>query len=121
MEPGSVFSYFSPFYRVSGVPAPEFQGVNAATAIGRGNFAWRAVTNGISGTVKVDLTNLQDLATADPNQLVEAINQGLYRGEMTANEKAVILAAAKGSTNAAANVRSALYAAAAAPQYQVQQ
>jgi uncharacterized protein (DUF1800 family) len=127
MEPGSVFSYFSPFYRISGVPAPEFQGVNAATSLARANFAWKAVTNGISGTIKVNLTNLQDLATIDlaaptaPSQLLQAINQGLYRGEMTSDAQSIILAAAKASTSAAANVRSALYAAAAAPQYQVQQ
>jgi uncharacterized protein (DUF1800 family) len=122
MEPGSVFSYFSPFYRVSGAVAPEFQSVNAATSLARANFAWRAVTNGISSNIRVDLTNLQDLAAADPNLLVEAINQGLYRGEMTTDEKAILLAAAKGSTTSmSANVRSALYAAAAAPQYQVQQ
>jgi uncharacterized protein (DUF1800 family) len=121
MTPGSVFSYFSPFYRVKGAVAPEFQGVNAATSLARANFAWKAVTNGISSNVKVDLTNLQDLVTADPNQLVNAINIGLYRGELSPNEASIILAAAKGSTNAAANVRSALYAAAAAPQYQVQQ
>jgi len=121
MEPGSVFSYFSPFYRVSGTPAPEFQGVNAATSLARANFAWRTVTNGISGNVRVDLSNLQDLVTADPNLLVEAINQALYRGEMSPNIKSILFAAAKGSTSASANVRSALYAAAAAPQYQVQQ
>jgi uncharacterized protein (DUF1800 family) len=134
MEPASVFSYFSPFYRIAGTPAsagappptypaPEFQAVNAATAIARANFAWRAVTNGISGTIKVDLTNLQDLAAVDPNQLVEAINMALYRGEMTSSDSkwGIILAAAKGSTSTAANVRSAVYAAAAAPQFQVQQ
>jgi uncharacterized protein (DUF1800 family) len=121
MEPGSVFSYFSPFYRVSGTPAPEFQAMNAATSIARANFAWRAITNGISGTVKVDLTNLQDLATADPNQLVNAINLALLRGEMSSTEQGILLAAAKGSTSASSNVRSAVYAAAAAPQYEVQQ
>jgi uncharacterized protein (DUF1800 family) len=121
MEPGSVFSYFSPFYRVNGAVAPEFQSVNAATSLARANFAWKAVTNGVAGNVRVDLTNLQDLVAADPNQLVEAINQGLYRGEMTVDEKSIIFAAATGSTSSLARVRSAVYAAAAAPQYQVQQ
>ena len=121
MTPGSVFSYFSPFYRVNGAVAPEFQGVNAATSLARANFVWKTLSNGINSNVRVDLTNLQDLVTADPNQLVNAINFGLYRGEMTPNEASIILAAAKGSTSATANVRSALYAAAAAPQYQVQQ
>jgi uncharacterized protein (DUF1800 family) len=132
MEPSSVFSYFSPFYRLTVpstdptqpkpavVPAPEFQGVNAATSIARANFAWRAVTNGIEGTVKIDLSNLQDLAAIGPNALVDAINQGLFRGQMTSSERSYILAAAT-QTSPSASVRSALYAAAAAPQFEVQQ
>jgi hypothetical protein len=102
------------------VPAPEFQGVNAATSIARANFAWRAVTNGIEGTVKIDLSNLQDLAAIGPNALVDAINQGLFRGQMTSSERSYILAAAT-QTSPSASVRSALYAAAAAPQFEVQQ
>jgi uncharacterized protein (DUF1800 family) len=121
MEPSSVFSYFSPFYRTMGVPAPEFQSVNAATSLARANFAWKTVTNGISGSIRVDLTNLQDIATANPAVLVEAVNQALYRGLMDNNEKAILLAAAKGSTSSVTNVRSTVYAAAAAPQYQVKQ
>jgi uncharacterized protein (DUF1800 family) len=132
MEPSSVFSYFSPFYHLTvpstnpAVPkptvvtAPEFQGVNAATSIARANFAWRAVTNGISGTIKVDITNLEDLALISPNAVVDAINQGLYRGLMSSSERSYVLAAATQS-NPLSSVRSALYAAAAAPQYEVQQ
>jgi uncharacterized protein (DUF1800 family) len=118
LSPGSVFSYFSPFYRVSGMPAPEFQIMNATSAIGRANYAYRVVTNGINGEIKVDLTNLEDLAN-NPSDLVEAINQALFRGEMDTNERAIILAAASGSTNLTSRVRSAIYAAAAAPQYEV--
>jgi uncharacterized protein (DUF1800 family) len=132
MEPSSVFSYFSPFYHLTVpstnpaqpkptvVTAPEYQGLNAATSIARANFAWRAVTNGISGTIKVDLSNLQDLAVIGPNALVDAINQGLYRGQMGSSERSYILAAAT-QTSPTSSVRSALYAAAAAPQYEVQQ
>jgi uncharacterized protein (DUF1800 family) len=135
LEPGSVFSYFSPFSKVSApipppgttppgyipvMTAPEFQGVNAATSIARANFAWHAVTNGISGTIRVDLSNLQDLAAIGPNQLVDAINQGLYRGLMGSDVRSYLLTAAT-QTSTSAAVRSALYAAAAAPQYEVQQ
>ena len=119
----SVFSYFSPFYRVSGaapppIPAPEFQILNATTALARANFAYRVALNNVSGTIKMDLSNFQDLA-ANPPDLVEAINQALFRGEMTNDERSILLAAASGSTNLAARVRSALYAAAASPQYQI--
>ncbi len=123
MAPASVFSYFSPFYMVAGntpppVPAPEFQIMNATTVLARANFAYRVATNGVSGTIKVDLTNLQDLA-ANPADLVEAVNQALYRGEMTASERSILLGAASGSTSALGRVRSVLYAAGAAPQYEV--
>jgi uncharacterized protein (DUF1800 family) len=123
LSPGSVFSYFSPFYRVPDTTpppvAPEFQAMNAATALARANFAYRAVSNGISTSIKVDPTNLQDLAN-NPPDLVEALNQALYRGEMDSNVRALLVTAASASTNLASRVRSALYAAAAAPQYEIE-
>jgi uncharacterized protein (TIGR03437 family) len=125
LTPGSVFSYFSPFYSV-GVPgvtpppvAPEFQAMNAATALARANFAWLVAGNGVSGGIKVDLTNLLDLAN-NPPDLVEALNQALYRGEMDASVRGLLTTAASASTSTAARVRSALYAAAAAPQYEIE-
>jgi len=123
LAPASVFSYFSPFYVVPGVTsrtiAPEFQALNASTALGRANFAYRAVTNGISGGIAVNLANLIDLAN-NPPDLVEAINQALFRGQMDSNVRAILVTAASASGNPASRVRSALYAAAASPQYQVQ-
>jgi uncharacterized protein (DUF1800 family) len=125
LTPGSVFSYFSPFYAVS-VPgvtpppvAPEFQAMDAATALARANFAYRVATNGISGSITVNLANLQDLAN-NPPDLVEALNQALFRGEMDAGVRSLLTTAASASTSLAARVRSALYAAAAAPQYEIE-
>jgi hypothetical protein len=123
LTPGSVFSYFSPFYRVPDLTpppvAPEFQAMNAATALARANFAWLVAGNGISGGIKVDLTNFLDLAN-NPPDLVEALNQALFRGEMDANVRGLLTTAASASTSTAARVRSALYAAAAAPQYEIE-
>jgi uncharacterized protein (DUF1800 family) len=123
LTPGSVFSYFSPFYVVPDMTpppvAPEFQAMNAATAMARANFAYHAVTNGLSANITVDLSNLQDLAN-NPPDLVEALNQALFRGEMDSNVRSVLVTAASGSTNLASRVRSALYAAAAAPQYEIE-
>ncbi len=123
LAPASVFSYFSPFYRVPGFTpppvAPEFQAMNASTALARANFAYRVATNGISNNIKVDLTNLQDLAN-HPSDLVEALNQALFRGEMDANVRDLLITAASASTSLASRVRSALYAAAAAPQYEIE-
>ena len=61
--------------------APEFQALNASTALARANFAWDAVSNAISSGISINLANLQDLAN-NPANLVEAINQALFRGEM---------------------------------------
>jgi len=119
----TVFSYFSPFYTIPGVApltiAPEFQGLNASTALARANFAWAVANNSISGGINVNFGNLQDLAN-NPPDLVEAINQALFRGEMDSNVRAALVTAASGSTSLSSRVRSALYAAAASPQYQVQ-
>jgi len=123
LTPPTVFSYFLPDYQIPGltpaVVAPEFQVLNAATALARANFAYRVATNGLSSNIRVDLTNLQDLAN-NPADLVEAINQALFRGEMDSGVRGVLTTAANASTSTATRVRSVLYAAAASPQYQVQ-
>jgi uncharacterized protein (TIGR03437 family) len=123
LSPGSVFSYFSPFYAVPNLTpppvAPEFQAMNSATALARANFAYLVASNGISSGIKVDLTNLLDLAN-NPPDLVEALNQALYRGEMGADVRGLLTTAASASTSTASRVRSALYAAAAAPQYEIE-
>ena len=120
----TVFSFFSPAYVIPNLTpttlAPEFQTLNASTALARANFAYRAVTNGISGGIQVDLSNLADLAN-NPADLVEAISQALFRGQMDSGMRGILTTAAGTSTNMTSRVRSALYAAAASPQFQVQQ
>jgi uncharacterized protein (DUF1800 family) len=118
LSPGSVFSYFSPFYSLSNVTprtvAPEFQAMNAATALARANFAYRVATNGLSSGIQVDLSNLQDLAN-NPTDLVEAINQALFLGEMDSNVRSILMTAATApNSTPASRVRSVLYAASAA-------
>jgi len=124
LSPPTVFSFFSPAYVIPNLTpttlAPEFQTLNASTALARANFAWDAVSNAISGGISINLANLQDLAN-NPADLVEAINQALFRGEMDDNVRSILTTAASASTSLSARVRSALYAAAASPQYQVQQ
>lgn len=118
LAPPSVFSYFSPFYRTMGVPAPEFQGVNASTALGRINFVYATVFGGAG--IRVDFANWNDLAS-NPGQLVEAINQALYRGQMSGEERSAVLASMDGVTDPRMRVRNAVYVAAGSPQYQVVQ
>lgn len=118
LAPPSVFSYFSPFYRTMGVPAPEFQSLNASTALARINFVFNTVFGGAG--IRVDFSNWTDVA-ANPGQLVEAINQALYRGKMTDDEKSAVLASMDGVTDPRVRARNAVYVAASSPQYQVVQ
>jgi uncharacterized protein (DUF1800 family) len=124
LTPSNVFSYFSPFYRVPNMTpppvAPEFQAMNAATALARANFAYLVASNGVSSGITVNLANFVDLAN-NPPDLVEALNQALFRGEMDPNVRALLTTAASASSSLASRVRSALYAAAASPQYQIEQ
>lgn len=122
--PPSVFSYFSPSYHIPdfmpSTVAPEFQELNAATALGRINFVYAVANNQIGG-IKIDLQNWIDLA-ADTNALVNAINMALYRGQMTTQQMAAIQGAINASitTDPKTRVLNALYIAAAAPQYQIE-
>lgn len=51
----SVFNYFSPFFRVNGVVAPEFQINTPSVALNRVNFIYRASRDGLGSAVQVDL------------------------------------------------------------------
>ena len=122
----SVFNYFSPFYRIPGfgVVAPEFQGVNAASSMARLNFAYRAVNNQISKNIRVDLSNFQALAS-DSEALIGVINEALYYGSMPSNLhdelKTIAGEVAQHTKDKGTLVRTLMYFAAAAPQYQVEQ
>jgi hypothetical protein len=106
------------------VVAPEFQTLNAASGLSRLNFVYKAVNNQLSGNVKVDLSNLYDLS-ADPDALVEALNQALYHGAMDsslrANLAGVVNEIRQTTKDPATIVKAVTYFAAAAPQYQVEQ
>ncbi len=55
-EPASVFSYFSPLYRLeSGLPAPEFQIYSTQTAASRGNTVNTALYGKLDTTTTLNL------------------------------------------------------------------
>ena len=125
LSPPTVFSFFSPAYVIpnltphhAGARIPDAECVYRA---GPREFRLRTpFPTASSSGITINLANLQDLAN-NPADLVEAINQALFRGEMDANVRAILTIAASASTSLSARVRSALYAAAASPQYQIQQ
>ncbi len=123
--PGSVFSYFSPGFRVpnSGTPplfGPEFQILTSVTSLERANFVGRVLGNQFSTSVTVDYTPFNNLA-ATPDALVEFVNQLFMGGRMSSTERTRILTAvqASPSTDPRERVRTALYVTLVAAQAQV--
>ena len=121
--PGSVFSYFSPNFRVpnSGTPplfGPEFQILTSVTSLERANFVGRLLAGQFGSAVTVDYTPFMNLA-ATPDALIEHVNQLFMGGRMSDAERARIRTAVMTSTDARERVRTALYVALIAAQAQV--
>jgi uncharacterized protein (DUF1800 family) len=132
----SVFNYFSPFYRIPGnhVVAPEFQILNASSALARLNFANFVVTRGTGGNLKVDLSGFAALPSATvvnqathvtSSPLIDAIDQTLYHGEMPAAVRSALVTLtgelAQQKASPLATAQTLVYFAAIAPQYQIEQ
>jgi hypothetical protein len=123
--PGSVFSYYSPGYRVRGtgtppLGGPEFQILTSVTALERVNFA-AALLGGHFGT---DVTFNWDPFTskaADPGALVEFVNVSFMGGRMSAAMRGEIVTAvgAVPASKPIERARTALYLTLAAAQGQV--
>ena len=123
--PGSVFSYFSPGYRVRGtgtppLGGPEFQGLTSVTALERVNFA-AALLGGHFGT---DVTFSWDPFTTratDPAALVDYVNLAFMGGRMSAEMRTDIVntVRAVSATNTRERARTALYLTLVAAQGQV--
>lgn len=129
----TVFNYYSPGYVIPGTAlnGPEFGIMTTGTSIQRANFANTMVFSRINvsapltpnGT-SLDFSELQALAAADTtgNQLMDALNQKMMHGTMSASMRSTILTAvlAVASTNPLARAQQAVYLVATSSQYQVQ-
>jgi uncharacterized protein (DUF1800 family)/fibronectin type 3 domain-containing protein len=123
--PGSVFSYYSPGYRVRGtgtplLGGPEFQILTSVTALERVNFA-AALLGGHFGT---DVTFNWDPFTSkagDPGALVEFVNVSFMGGHMSAAMRGEIVTAvgAVPASKPIERARTALYLTLVAAQSQV--
>lgn len=122
MYPPSVFSYFSPGYRIRGttVNAPEFQGLTSVTALMRNNFVAYLLGNRFGADVVVDYTPFTSRA-ADPAGLTDYISTLFLGGQMSAEHRAEIINRVQVSapTNLTERVRTALYLVLTSAQYQV--
>lgn len=120
LTPPSVFSWFSPMYRVPKSPlfGPEFQIYTPTEATLRGNFFYMALgSNG--GDITVDLTPFQPYGN-DMVGLVEKVNQVLLYGRMPAGMKTVLINAATPGYDAKTRIETVLYLTALSGQYAVQ-
>jgi uncharacterized protein (DUF1800 family) len=103
--PASVFSYFSPLYRLeSGVPAPEFQIYSTQTATNRADIV--NLTPFLPGGT--DLSSMADYI--DYVFLHEAMSNDLEQAAMSA---------ASAATGAKAQVQAALYVVLTSSEYQI--
>jgi uncharacterized protein (DUF1800 family)/fibronectin type 3 domain-containing protein len=117
--PPSVFSYFSPGFRVRGtgigngppLGGPEFQVLTSVTAMERANYIGSLIAGYFGTNVTIDFTPFTTRA-ADPAALVDYCNLLFLGGRMSPEERAVIIAAVRGAStsgDAVERVRTALY------------
>jgi uncharacterized protein (DUF1800 family) len=127
LYPGSVFSYFSPGYKVRGttgpngpIGGPEFQILTSVTALERANFV-AALLGGWFGTdVAVDYTPFTNIAT-DSNMLVDYCNTLFMGGRMSPEARMEIINAVRvtPASNYTERARTALYLTLTSAQFQV--
>ncbi len=118
--PPSVFSYFSPFYRVPGtdIVAPEFQIVTAQSAMNRMNYLARLINGGYGKDVELDLVRFVD-AAGDPTLLLDVVNREFFGGRIQADVRRAIFEAVQAQTDRKSKALTAIYLAGSSPFYQV--
>lgn len=120
LTPPSVFSWFSPLYRVPGSTlfGPEFQIYSPTEATLRGNFLYSLLTNP-GGDAHFDLSPFLPYGN-DMARLVEAVNQVLLYGRMPTAMKQTLIAAAAPGYDANTRIVTVLYLTALSGPYAVQ-
>jgi hypothetical protein len=118
--PPSVFSYFSPGYRVRGTTlgGPEFQILTSVTALVRVNFAALLLGGSFGANVSLDYTPFTSRAS-DPAALVDYCSVLFMGGRMSLEQRTEVIAAVRASANSMERARTALYLTLAAAQGQV--
>lgn len=119
---GSVFNFFRPGYAPpntaiasAGLVAPEFQITNELSTIAYVNFMQTLIGSGI-GDVRASYDDLQSL-TADSQGLVDAVNQLLAAGQVSASTVATIKTAVDTVGTAANKINTAVLLVMASPEY----
>lgn len=120
LNPPSVFSWFSPLYRVprSSLFGPEFQIYTPAEAVLRGNL-FHYILSTPSSDFVIDLSPYQPYGN-DMAGLVEVVNQRLLHGRMPEGMKQVLVDAATPGYDARTRIETVLYLTALSGQFAVQ-
>ncbi len=100
----SVFSYFSPGYRLNGVLGPELQIWSTATAMTRTNWVASLVSGGFGTNFTIDTTPYVPYG-GNPSALVDTANALLMGGSMGPEMKASILTALQAATSNTDRIR----------------
>jgi uncharacterized protein (DUF1800 family) len=122
-SPPTVFNYFPLLYEMPGSPgmlAPEFEIFTPANALNRANFADAVAFSRLGPTVTIDLTPLMNLAAVHPWYASEGVNRVLLLGRMPDSTREQILSAMAYSEDPVYQAQTAIYLAASALLYQVQ-
>ncbi|MSU34278.1 MAG: DUF1800 family protein [Pedosphaera sp.] len=120
LNPLSVFSWFSPLYRVPKSPlfGPEFQIYSPTEGTLRGNL-FHYILGNPGSDFTIDLSPFQALGNDMP-ELVELVNQRLLYGRMPAGMKQVLIDAAAPGYDVTTRIETILYLTALSGQYAVQ-
>lgn len=123
--PPSVFSYFSPDYKLpgTGLTAPEFEVYNSQTALARANFTAKALFGAFPALLELETKRYADIA-GDMGALLRAVDTDLLGGWMHeapegARMRDTIAKAVDAQEGAANRAATALYLAATSAQFQV--
>ncbi len=120
-EPASVFSYFSPLYRLeTGQPAPEFQIYSTQTAASRGNTVNTALYGKLDTTTTLNLAPFLQYGS-NVSGLLDYISYVFLHHSMSSTLEQAAAAAANAQTTAQARVQAALYVVLTSSEYQVVQ
>ena len=116
----SVFNYFSSGYRIlnGSMAAPEFQILTAQTVVERVNYVGKLLYGWFGNEVKINVARFIT-AAADPNVLLDMVNQEIMGGQMMPAMRQSIQTAVLAQSGAKNKALTALYLAASSSQYQV--
>jgi uncharacterized protein (DUF1800 family) len=118
-DPPSVFSYFSPQYRVAnGLLAPEFQIYSTQSAIDRANIVNAILYGNIDKGATVDLTPFVAQASSAAS-LLSYISSVFLHGAMSAALEQAATDAMNAASTATAKAQAALYVVLTSDDYQI--